>query len=227
MKRIVFTFILFFCSSFVVVVSAQTKCAPLDDAKKDVVLMQFVLSLKKAIIAKDQKALLALVADDVVVAKDSIGKKEQFKSRYLSLASVSTTWKNLERFVNLGGTYYSKVDDKNKYGFVFPYIANCTSDCFAAVLTSNNINIRDQANAEGRVGAHLSYEILARGIKIEGGQISFPKDSGEWCWIEALDDRVKGYVNRKYLYFMSEGAFFVSKRNGAWLITAYLPGVCD
>ncbi len=216
MKHLFKTLFLLFITAYGF--SQNPRIIPRDESVKDSSLTVFINELRLAIKKKDKDFILNSVSPTV---KNSFGNDdgiETFKKKWQLDAPQCQLWGNLEKLLNLGGTF---VDDENTnmlFPSVFPYLRNIYNDTFSmAVVTSEKLMLREKPDKKSKTLGILSYDVAYLLYSDK-----FTPEYGfkpSWSYIRTLDKKMAGYVPEEYLYNPLQYRMFIAKRDGKWKIT--------
>jgi len=203
---------------------------PVDDSSKDKDFQKFITDFKKAIKDKNISYLKENTSKNIIWSfADESGSIKGFLKNYgldVKLYKKSPFWNNMEKILNLGGTFYN--DEKTSMAFPYMFVLFPGNDydsyTFAAV-TGKNVNIRKTPDRNSAVIDTLSYEI----VKV----LNFPgydakeeiigSKSGVWVNIRTASGK-EGYIFSYYLHSPIGYRAIFEKQEGKWLLKAFISG---
>ncbi len=204
--------------SFTASVEAQVgKLYPIDEAAKDPSFFVFRARLLKAIQKRDSAFLLTVV--DPKIANNFGGDDglANFKRIWHPERLTSPVWTELLSALVLGGKF-----DKDQ-SFAAPYLFNAFPeelDAFVhSAIIEGGVRVRREPNSQGAVIRTLSFDI----VKLGEGEPKRSADKREWIPV-VLADGQKGYVASEYIRSPIDYRAFFEKKNGKWLMTAFIAG---
>lgn len=213
--------------------SAQNgKFPPKDDTGKDPELAAFVAELKSVVAAKDTSRLIPLLDPAVQTAWDGEHNIKTFKDLWrLDDSDSSMLWPLLDRVLSLGGAFSDMGKQDPRFAFVFPYVYNLELEdpdqyFSVAVITGQNVNLREEPNLEASVRGKLSYDVVSYVLSLDDEyRTSGQNDIGEPEWYMIKTDSGKsGWVYWKYIYAPVNWRLFLAKVEGKWKITCFIAG---
>jgi hypothetical protein len=171
----------------------KAKVYPEDNSADDLSFLEFKLNLLKAIAGKDAGFIESIVtpATNFIFGPEPDGPEGLAAMWKLRTDPNSKFWSIMERIVKLGCVGKEQSDGKWYYA---PYIySNFTGDDLSVlVVTGHSVNLRAQANPQGKILEQLDYDIV---------RIADPmKYQPEAPWIRVIAPSGKtGYVAASYL----------------------------
>lgn len=199
---------------------SKFRIVPIDQSSEDQSLQLFVSKLRKIVKQKDLNGLIHCLDTGIV---SSYGGGEYgittFKTRWglNEKHQDSEIWKLLDLYISMGGAW----DDSKKSRFCFPYLKSNSIysrlkldlDCYSMVTcTAPRVIVYQQANINSKKIGVLSYEVLTA-----------TNVSGEFTWIETVDESISGCILTKHLMRCYENHPVLEKIDEEWKITSFAP----
>ncbi|MBC8109850.1 MAG: hypothetical protein H7Y04_02185 [Verrucomicrobia bacterium] len=207
-----------------ILVKEDYKLYPDETLYQDTSLVNFLYRLQKAVDERDAKYFFSILDkgihfkfDKQLVGIGNFGKE-------WNKGNDALVWNITARLLEMGGTY-TIYDSTNKQfkGVVLPYV-------FAAEMPNKNIHrkqvlavtgesvlIREKPDANAKVTGVLAYDVVLKTSPQNA-------EASEWILIETVDEKLRGYVNFRYLYSPLDYRIFINKINGKWKIMTITKG---
>lgn len=189
------------------------KLPPVDECRSAPGLTAFRDRLAEVVAKKDSKALLALLADDVLINFGGEDGPQAFAETWaLDRPGKSDLWPLLTKILRLGCVPSGKK-------FAIPSLTmqfepDADEDLFDIfVVISANAALRSGLAAGSRVIGHLAWDVVK----------AIDQSGGAQTKIELQDGR-QGWVDAEQLYNPASYRLFMEKRGGKWMITALVAG---
>lgn len=222
--------ILFLVTAFVISATGQERFVkPVDEAKKDASFLAFRTRLIAAAQRKDIKYIISILDPKIKSSYGGDDGKADFRE-FWKLGDVkSRFWEEFLRTIKNGGTFDG--EGKNRYSsFTAPYLFSVMPDDLDSfehsAIFGNNVNLREQPNANGKVVAQLSYNV----VKVDGDASTKLKTGpGEndwefdWFKIETLGGK-KGFVKSEFVRSAIDYRAGFEKKKGVWKMTFFIAG---
>ena len=191
-------------------VAKGPKLMPVDEASKDPSLVAFRDELLAAVRKRDADAVVAL-ADPKIRTSFGGGGGAAGLKRNLGQPGV---WEDFERLLTQGGAFQGE-------SFWAPYVYSSWPDAHDAftslAITSENVPLRESADANAPVVATLSYDIVQR-----AGDVG--RDPGAWQNVKTSDGRT-GWVESRFVRSpVGYRAGFLKNKEGKWRMNALVAG---
>lgn len=194
-----------------------------DEAEKDKSFSVFRQKLLDAVKKRDAKFVLSILDPKIEISFGGDAGIEDFKKSWKINNRQSPFWDEMQTVLTNGGAFM----DKSKRTFGAPYLYTQPFpqelDIFEyAAIFGENVNLRQQPNANSAIVAALSYNIVKpdfdRSVKDKS------KD-GEYLWVkvETLGGK-KGFVAGQFVRSPIDYRAVFEKKNGKWKMTAFIAG---
>ncbi len=215
-----------------IVASAETKgfkkfqLFPTDDSVSDKEFSVYIEKFKKAVKTKNLAAVKKLTAPDVAFTFESQdGINGLIKTWKLDRnPKKSDFWYAMDKVLSLGSAYYN--DEKTMYAYPYLFVTfPADYDSFEYVaLTGKKVNIRKAPDAKSAVIETLDYEILkSTGVEENPKKDKVSGIDGKWIKVITSQGN-EGYVFSHYVHSPIGHRAIFEKRNGGWLLTAFVSG---
>lgn len=187
------------------------KLPPKNEENRDKTLVAYMDRLRKAVKDRDGQALLELVSEDIKNGFGGDDGKAAFIRQWLPMTRDSAVFPILNNILTLGGTFF----DANQY--CIPYLSQHWPDDIDPfshhVVTGNNVRLRAEPSASGKVIGSLSWDI-----------VETLEREAEWSHIKTHDG-LEGYVATAYTYGpVAYRACILKGENGQWSMRSLLAG---
>ena len=193
--------------------SFPLKLPPVDECTSAPGLGAFRNRLAGVVARKDSRALLAMLADDVLINFGGEEGPQAFAETWaLDRPGKSDLWPLLTKIMKLGCVQSGKK-------FAIPSLTmqfepDADEDLFDIfVVISPNAPLRSGSAAGSPVIAHLAWDVVK----------AIDQSGGAQTRIELQDGR-QGWVDAEQLYNPASYRLFMEKRAGKWTITALVAG---
>jgi hypothetical protein len=194
------------------------KLLPVDEAAKNPSFFLFRAKLQEAIAKKDVAYVLSVIAPDIQTGFDGENGSGAFKKKWNleKPDEASELWPLLARTLAMGGKF-----DKDG-SFQAPYTSAAWPEEFDSfeytAVVGENVRVREKADAQSAVVATLSFEVVAL------AQSDAPQEEKP-MWIKVkLPNGREGYIREEYVSMAIGFRAYFEKKNGMWLMTAFLAG---
>ena len=189
------------------------KLPPVDDCRSTPGLTAFRNRLTEVVARKDSKALIAMLADDVLINFGGEDGPRAFAETWaLSQSGKSDLWPLLTKMVKLGCARSGKK-------FAIPSLTmqfepDADEDLFDIfVVVAPNAALRSGSAAGSPVIARLAWDVVK----------AIDQSGGAQTKIELQDGR-QGWIDAEQLYNPASYRLFMEQRGGKWMITALVAG---
>jgi hypothetical protein len=186
---------------------SQPKLYPIDDTHKDRSFAAYVRQLKRAVVARDPKALRKLAAADIVVQEKPSRKGwAEFEAYWEPANAKSAVWTALEDMLDLGFV------QEHPQTFLSPYVVWRFPDPFDPTthwaVAWGDEALREQADPRSKEIRRLAFEIVKR-----------LREEGRWAQVETHDGQ-KGWLSLAAVKspLMPRAQFNLEK--GKWLMVS-------
>ena len=192
--------------------AGAAKLPPVDQCSADPGFKAFHTDLAGAVTKRDGDALLKLLAPDVMVNFGGDSGREAFDKQWEVRSKTSEIWPQLEIILPLGCAQVGEAR-------VMPSLAgqfegNDDEDVFQQmVVISDKAELRAGPEADSRVVAKLAWDV-----------VSVIEASGDVLMKIRLADGREGWLPAAQLYSPLDYRAAVEKRDGKWMITAFVAG---
>lgn len=192
--------------------AGAARLPPVDQCAGDPSFARFRADLIRTIERKDRKALLDLLADDVLVDFDgSAGRREFARAWNLdrSGAAKSAVWRELRTVMRLG---CARIDRAR----VAPSLVGQLSDAdqFEKFIAMPGAKLRQTPSDRGRVIATLNFHL-----------VTFREGDAPNGWLRvATSDGRRGYLRRDQMRGALEYRAQFEKARGRWRMTSFVQG---
>ena len=183
---------------------------PVDQCSSDRTFVQFRRDLLRTIEKRDAKALLAAVADDIRVSfGDDSGRDDFVRSWQLDKPQKSRVWEELGTALRLGCTIEGD-------GRTAPSLGGQIGerDVFETLVALPGASLRRAPSGASPRVTGLKWDLLT---------IDKPWDGGRWIAVR-LDDGRRGFILRSETRSPVDYRAWFEKRDGRWLMAAFLAG---
>lgn len=185
------------------------KLMPVDEATSDPSLVAFRNDLLTAVRRGDVEAVVALADPKIRTSFGNGGGAEELRRRL----KEGPLMKELERLLPLGGKFVGEGESRS---FWAPYVYSAWPDRHDAfeslAVIGENVPLRESPDANARVIATLSHDIVAR-----------EKQQGDWQQVKTADGRSGWVETRSVLSPVGYRAGFM-KLDGQWRMNALVAG---
>ena len=201
------------------------KLYPVDEASQDPSFFVFRARLLLALQQRDAGFVLSILSPDVLLSFGGHDGVEEFEKRWQPERPDSPLWNELMVVLALGGAF--RDGGEGRY-FAAPYTyTNFLHDgdggleAFeAAVSVEENVSVRREPSANSPLVATLSFDI----VKVADWEPSQPMDNQQH-WVKvAVAEGVEGFVPEEFLRSPIHYRAVFRKREGRWLLTAFVGG---
>lgn len=206
------------CTSLAQGTEHSRKLLPVDEAAKNPSFFLFRAKLQEAVAKKDAAYVLSVIAPDIQTGFDGDNGSAAFKKKWNleKPDEPSELWPLLARVLAMGGKF-----DKDG-SFQAPYTSATWPeeyDSFEyATVVGENVRVREKADAQSAVVATLSFDVVQLA---QGDEPQERKES--WVKVKLPNGR-EGYIREDYLSMAIGFRAYFEKRNGTWVMTAFLAG---
>lgn len=200
---------------------------PVDDGASDPGFSAYREKLLAAVRARDERALIALVAPDIFL---SFGGGEQgasaFRTRWKLWSRDSEIWSELEEILTKGGAFRDITAERRQ--FCAPYVFAAFPDEYDGFM---NVAVTDPAEPlragprdDAQVLATLSYEIVKPEL-FQPPELNHEDETKapEWRKVETFDG-LTGYVREAAIRSPIDYRACFEPRDGSWAMTVYVAG---
>jgi hypothetical protein len=194
------------------------KLLPVDEAVKNPSFFLFRAKLQEAIAKKDAAHVLSIIAPDIQAGFDGDNGSDAFKKKWNldKPDETSELWPLLARTLAMGGKF-----DKDG-SFQAPYTSAAWPEEFDSfeytAVVGENVRVREKADAQSAVVATLSFEVVAL------AQSDAPQEEKQpWVKVKLSNGR-EGYIREEYVSMAIGFRAYFEKKNGSWVMTAFLAG---
>ena len=189
------------------------KLMPVDEATKDAALVAYREELLSAVRRRDGDAVITLSDPKIRTSFGGGGGAEDFRK---ALAQPGV-WEDFEQVLTQGGSFVGEGETRS---FWAPYVYSAWPEAHDAfeflAITTDNVPLRESADANAKALATLSYDIVHR-----AGEPS--REPRPWQQIKTSDDRT-GWVESRFVRSpVGYRAGFV-KSEGKWKLNALVAG---
>ena len=191
---------------------APARLPPVDQCSRDPGFKAFRASLESAVARRDGDAFLKLLAPDVLVNFGGENGKAAFAKQWEVKSRTSPLWAQMAKVLLLG---CARIDKAR----VMPSLAGQFDgdddvDVFElSVVTAPRARLRKTPAVDGALIATLAWDVV-RPIANEGDA---------WTKIRLKDGR-EGWLRADELRSPLDYRAVAEKRNGKWMITAFVAG---
>ena len=190
--------------------SPPARLPPIDQCAADAGFVQFRNELRHIVASRDERRLLAIVADDIHASLGGhVGKKDFIELWGLGGKGVSRVWAELDEALRLGCTMR---DGLATIPSMEDQIGN--RDAFETRVALPGATLRSRPSAGGRALARLDWHVLT---------IDTPWDGGRWLHV-SLDDGLTGYVYEPMARSPIDYRAWFRNRRGKWVMEGFLAG---
>jgi|GEM_PF-1069232 len=231
MKQSLFLLLLFFTLA---AYGQNKKFPPIDDLGKDSSLVKYVNLLKAAAAKKDVKFIQSQLDKAVVSSFDGENTIKSFIDNWELKSDSTKFWSYLSRALEIGGAYTNDPEDStHRYQVVFPYVYNykpeTDDDTYVlGFIVGENVNLREKPDAKAKVKSHLSYDVISFQEVDDSNDMGAAKNADgdpEWYLIKTYDNKLKGWVNWKFVYSLTGPRLFLFKDSShRWRISSFVDG---
>ncbi len=203
--------------------SAQSEFYPPKVEISDYTLSKFLTELTLAVGKKDKDFILDHLDPNILNSFGGDGGIEEFKM-YWNFNEASTNfWEVMEKILLIGGPSFDDSTDKSSYYLPFTFTDWPEQyDAFEHYLVyGTNVNMRNKPTTENsEVLGQLSYQIVQISDR-EGGMLS---ETNDWLHITTVDNKLSGYVYRKFLISPIGYRLGLIKTENGWKINMLVAG---
>jgi hypothetical protein len=98
-----------------------------------------------------------------------------------------------------------------------PYSLGC--------IVGKNVNLRERPDTKAAAKTQLTYDVINFLYEGETESGTNANDDPEWYLIETYDQKVRGWVNWKFVYSLTGPRLFLFKNQaGTWRISSFVYG---
>jgi hypothetical protein len=183
---------------------------PIDQCKADADFVQFRNDLRRIVTRRDERRLLAIVADDIHASLGGhVGKKDFIELWGIGKTRDKKLWAELDEARRLGCTMRNGLA-------TIPSMENQIGDrdVFEARIALPGATLRSAPSAEGRALARLDWHVLT---------LRGPWNGGRWLHVR-LDDGRTGYIYEPMARSPIDYRAWFRKRDGKWVMEGFLAG---
>ncbi|QIF00401.1 SH3 domain-containing protein [Roseimicrobium sp. ORNL1] len=206
------------CTSPAQTAEPSRKLMPVDEAVKNPSFFLFRAKLQEAVAKKDAAYVLGVIAPDIQTGFDGENGSAAFKKKWNleKPDEASELWPLLARTLAMGGKF-----DKDG-SFQAPYTSAAWPEEFDSfehtAVVGENVRVREKADAQSAVVATLSFEVVAL------AQSDAPQEERQpWVKVKLPNGR-EGYIRQEYVSMAIGFRAYFEKKNGSWVMTAFLAG---
>ncbi|MFL6248281.1 MAG: SH3 domain-containing protein [Thermoanaerobaculia bacterium] len=186
------------------------KLMPVDEASSDPSLVAFRNDLIAAVRRGDVEAVVALADPNVRTSFGNGGGAAELRR----MLAEGPLMKDLEQILPLGGKFMGPADQRT---FWAPYVYSAwpeDRDAFTSlVVIGENIALRESPDANARIVATLSHDIL----EFQG------EKPGQWSEVKTADGRT-GWVEQRFVLSPVGYRAGFQKVDGRWRLRALVAG---
>lgn len=194
-----------------------------DEAKQDASFLAFRTKLIAAAKRRDAKYILSILDKEVQNSRNGSDGIEEFKSDWKIESPGSPFWDEFLPVITNGGKFSKTAGAPNDF-FIAPFIVDNLPDGLEnfeyRVIFGSSVNLRAKPEANARVFAQLSYNIVEITETMKDKK---NPDKTNWYGVKTLGGKT-GYVKASFVRGpMDYRAGFV-KKNGKWKLMYFLAG---
>ena len=197
--------------------SQSAKLQPIDEATKDPSFFTFRARLLTALARKDVNFLISILDPQIRTDFGGGGGIADFKKAWHPERPNSQIWSELVTVLALGGSF-------DNGSFSAPYVYSKFPDDFDAyeyqAVIEDGVRVRREPNTTSAVIKTLSFDIVKVVVDSPNENSSVKR---QWLSVE-LSDGQKGFVAKQYLRSPIDYRAIFEKKNGKWLMTAFIAG---
>jgi hypothetical protein len=183
---------------------------PVDECLADAGFVQFRGDLRRTVAGRNERRLLAIVADDIHASLGGhVGKKDFIHLWGLGKGGGSRVWAELDEALRLGCTMR---DGLATVPSMEDQIGD--RDAFETRIALPGATLRDRPGAKGKALARLDWHVLT---------LRGPWDGGRWLHVR-LDDGRTGYIYEPMARSPIDYRAWFRKRAGRWVMEGFLAG---
>tara|TARA_R110000751_G_scaffold62520_5_gene129038 strand:+ start:58599 stop:59306 length:708 start_codon:yes stop_codon:yes gene_type:complete len=203
--------------------SAQGEFYPPKVEISDYTLSKFLTELTLAVGKKDKDFILEHLDPHILNSFGGNGGIEEFKMYWKFNDDSTNFWEVVENILLIGGPSFDGSSDKNSYYLPFTF-TNWPEqyDAFEHYLVyGTNVNVRDQpSTTNSEVLGQLSYQI----VQITNPEGEMLSENNDWLHITTVDNKLSGYVYRKFLISPIGYRMGFTKTENGWKINMLVAG---
>ncbi|MDQ4123810.1 MAG: SH3 domain-containing protein [Acidobacteriota bacterium] len=221
-KTLIFALLIFL--AFAPQVAGQEKYVRfVDEAAKDKSFSDFRQKLLDAVKMRDAKFVLSILDPKIQNNFGGGAGIADFKKTWKINNRNSPFWDEMLTVLSNGGKFM----DKERQTFGAPYLyaqpLPDNLDVFEyAAIFGENVNLRQQPNANSPIIATLSYNVVVPDFD-RSIQDKSKVNEYHWVWVETLGGK-KGYVAGQFVRSPIDYRAVFEKKNGKWKMTAFIAG---
>jgi hypothetical protein len=191
--------------------ATPTRLPPVEQCDADPSFVQFRAELLSVIGRKDEKALMGLVADDVLVDFGGGNDKKAFAATWgFGRAQPSNLWEKLGEALRLGCAPAAEALVSPSLIAQFPD----DLDGYETLVALPGTQLRTKPDDAAASVAVLDWDVLT---------VVDPVDLAPWSGVRLADGR-KGFVRGDQVRSPIDYRAIFEKRGGKWLLTAFVAG---
>ncbi|MFN3652176.1 MAG: SH3 domain-containing protein [Armatimonadota bacterium] len=190
------------------------KLRPVDESGRDPSLRRFLAGLRETVRRRDRAGLMRVLHPKVELSFGGHQGTADFRSMWHPERRESEIWPTLAWILAHGGSFF---EEEGQRSFWMPCVFSEFPDDLDAfegwqAVVGRRVRLRASPGIEGRVKAHLSYDLVR--VLHEGNN---------WSRVRLPGGR-EGWVARRYLRGPIDYRAGFRKVNGEWKLEALLAG---
>ena len=211
--------------------SNECRSIPFDNTAKDTSLTNFVKKLKNITSNKDWDALMEVLSKDIrnsyFVSIDT-NRINEFKKIWWYKENSSNVFKLISKLLKFGGNYWDS--DTSCFYPSFLHNEKFRPDDFKmyyGYCTSDNLNLYEKPDINSKIVRILSFNLiyilnLDTQELIKLNEIEKIEAPDSWIFVETINSKCKGYLQRKNIFYVTDYTLKIKKLNGYWKVTELL-----
>lgn len=195
----------------------SAKLQPVDEATKDPSFFAFRARLLTALAKKDVNYLISVLDPQIKTDFGGGGGVTDFKQAWHPERPSSQIWNELVSVLALGGSF-------DNGSFSAPYVYSKFPEEFDAyehqAVIEDGVRVRREPNTTSGIIKTLSFDIVKVIVESPNENSAAKR---QWLTVELADGQ-KGFMAKEYLRSPIDYRAIFEKKNGKWLMTAFVAG---
>jgi hypothetical protein len=203
------------------------RLSPVDEGASDPEFRAYRERLLAAVRARDERALIALVAPDIFL---SFGGGEQgagaFRTTRKLWSRESEIWRELEEILTKGGVFRVITEERRQFcaPYVFASFPEEYDGFMNVAVTEPAAPLHAEPRDDSKVLATLAYEIVKPAL-FQPPELNHEDEhkTPDWRKVETFDG-ITGYIRESAIRSPLGYRACFEPRDGAWAMTVYVAG---